>query len=314
MSNNLFVKTASIAICSVGTALLFSFLLKNFINSGALLSLVFLILGTVLFLAVFFLQSLLLNNFSINLGIAIVDGVLMIGVFFNSISILILAAGIFVIGSMLTAYYAAQLELKNNLDIRFFKIGNNLTRIVSSGLAIFGIIVYLSLLNLKDPAEAKKALSVVIKPSEPITAAYIPGFTIDHSLTEVAAKLLPAELKLAPLSQKQAFIQASAERLSGTIGGFLKVPVRVSDSLVDIFYKATVAKFLQFSSLVQTLILIGVGLLSFFFIKFFLFFINWIAIILAFGGYQLLWGAQFFKVKMESKTKKTIVLEEITPS
>lgn len=304
------IKTVAIAIFSAASALLFSLLFNNFINLGDLPSLLFLVAATIVFLAVFLLQSLLLDNFSVNLGISVLDVVLMTVIFFSHLSIIMIAASIGVICALISAYYLARLELKNNLEIRFFKIGNNLMRVASSALAIFGIIVYLSLLNLQDPAAARKAVTALVKPAEPITAAYIPGFKVTNSLIEVSRKLIPEELQSAPQATQEEFVRQSSTRLSETIGGFLKVLVRPGDSVVDIVYQATIAKFLKLSSLAKNLVLVGAGLLSFFFVKFFLIFINWLAIMLAFGAYQLLWGAGFFKVEIETKTKKTIVLSE----
>lgn len=304
------IKTVGIAVFSAVSALVFGLLFKNFLSAGNLASLLLLALGMAVFSAIFLIQSLLLNNFSVNLGIASVDGILITAVFWNSLSILMVLAGVGIIGTLIAAYYGAQLELKNNLDIRFFKIGNNLLRYVSSALAIFAIIAYLSLLNLKDPVAAKKALSAVIKPAEPIAAAYIPGFTVDNSLIEVARKLMPADVRASSQAAQNDFIQNSSQRLSDVIGGFTKTAVRTTDSVSDIFYKATVVKFLKFAPLVQKLVLIGAGLFTFFLVKFFLIFVNWAAILLAFGIYQLLWGSGFFKIELESKTKKVIVLEE----
>jgi hypothetical protein len=230
-------------------------------------------------------------------------------VFFNQLSFLMLFAGLGIIGFLIAAYYNAQLELKNNLEVRFFKISNYVMRYASSALAIFAIISYLSLLDLEDPASARRALAIAIKPSEPIISAYIPGYKATDSLVQIAAKIMPPDVRVSSQAVQNNFIEQSSIRLSLVIGGYINSPVSPRDNTLDIAYKATVAKLLKYSPTVQGLILFGVGLLIFFVVKIFLIVINWIATFLAFGIYQLLWGAGFFKIEMQSKTKKVIVLE-----
>lgn len=302
-------KTISIAVASAISALIFGLVFKGFIGAGTLLSLVFLLLAIIVFQAVFLIQSLLINNFLVNLGIVAFDSVLIMAVFFNQLSFLMLFAGLSIIGFLIVAYYNAQLELKNNLEVRFFKISNHVMRYASSALAIFAIISYLSLLNLEDPASARRALAIAVKPSEPIIAAYIPGYKATDSLVQIAAKIMPPDVKISSQAVQNNFIEQSSIRLSQVIGGYINSPVSPRDNTLDIAYKATVAKLLKFSPTVQGLILFGAGILIFFVVKVFLIVVNWAATFLAFGIYQLLWGSGFFKIEMQSKTKKVIVLE-----
>lgn len=302
------IKTISLAVVSAVFALIFGLFFKSFINLGGLSAAVFLLVTTTLFLAVFLIQTLLLDSFLVNLIITAIDAALIAIVFIGNFPILILAAAAVMAILLLAGYYAARLELKNNLDIRFFKTAGYVMKYASSALAIFAVITYLALLNLEDATAAKRVLASVIKPIEPITGAYIPGFTIDDPLTEISRKIMPNEIKSASSAVQTEFIRASSVRLAGAIEGFIKVSVVSSDSILDVFYKSTVAKLLKMGTFARNLILAGAGLLAFFMLKFLLVFVDWLATAIGFGIYRLLLGAEFFHIELQSKTKKTIVL------
>lgn len=310
MTTSKLIKTISIGVASAAFALIFALFFKSFLNLGGLTALIFLVLATVLFLAVFLIQTFLLDGFLANAIIVLADCVLVTLVFVGNFSLLILSSALVMGGLLLSGYYAARLELKNNLDIRFFKTSGYVLKYASSALAIFAVTTYLSLLNLEDPKAARAALEAIIIPMEPITAAYIPGFKITDPLTEISRKIMPAEVQSASPAAQSAFIKASSDRLADAIGGFVNAIISTKDSIVDVTYKATIAKLLQLTPLMRNLILAGAGLVSFFTLKFLLTFIDWLAMLVGFGIYNLLWGAEFFKVELQSKTQKVIVLNE----
>lgn len=266
-------------------------------------------LATIIFMAAVLMQSFFVNNFLISAGVFAADAIIIMAVFADKLSILMILAGLGMIVLLSSAYYAAKLELKNNLDIRFFKVSHGIMKAASSALAIFAIATYLSVLDFRDPQEARDALAVALKPIEPITAAYIPNFKATDTLVSISSKIMPEDIRLSSQATQRDFIAQSSSRLSLAIGGYIKATVSPNDSILDIAYKGTVAKLLKLSPTLQILSLIGVGLFAFFVIKFFLIFINWIAIIISFGIYQILWNARFFRVSLESKTKKVITLD-----
>lgn len=310
MTKSKLIKTISLGVASAAFALIFALFFKSFLSLGGLTALIFLVLATVLFLAVFLIQTLLLDGFSTNAAIVLADCVLIALIFIGNFSFLILVSILAMGGLLLTGYHAARLELKNNLDIRFFKTSGYVLKYASSALAIFAVTTYIALLNLEDPQAAKAALEAIIKPVEPITAAYIPGFKITDPLTEISRKIMPAEVQSASPAKQSDFIKASSDRLADAIGGFVKTIISTKDSIVDVTYKATIAKLLKLTPFMRNLILAGAGLVSFFTLKFLLIFIDWLAILVGFGIYNLLWGAEFFKVELQSKTQKVIVLHD----
>lgn len=308
MDKSKLIKTISLGMASAAFALIFSLFFKSFLSLGGLMALVFLVLATVLFLAVFLIQTFLLEGFSVNAAMVLIDCAFITLVFIGNISLLILSSALVMGGLLLSGYYAARLELKNNLDIRFFKISSYTLKYASSALAIFAVTAYISLLNLENPQSAKSALAAIIKPVEPITAVYIPGFKITDPLTEISRKIMPAEVQSASPATQLDFIKASSDRLAAAIGGFVSAAISTKDSILDVTYKATVAKLLKLTPLMRNLILAGAGLISFFTLKFLLTFIDWFAMLVGFGIYNLLWGAEFFKIEIQSKAQKVITL------
>ncbi|MBI2024602.1 MAG: hypothetical protein HYT03_00730 [Candidatus Harrisonbacteria bacterium] len=303
------LKTIILGAVSIIAAIIFGLAFRNFVADGSLISLIFLALAGALFLSIFLIQTLLLDiffpKFLIIIFSAIAVGVSS-GAPFSTVSIT--AMSIFSI-LLLWGYYRGRLELKNSLEIKFTKTGLAILGPASSAIALFAIIAYLGSFNLSDPTSVKETLSIIIKPAEPIAAGYIPGFSIQKSITEIAAALLPEELANASQATKNEFISESASRLSEVFGNLTGVPAKTSDSLLDIFYRATVGRLLALTPFARNLTLIGVGFLIFLMAKFLLIIINWLAIALAVLLYQLLLAMNFCRIELQSKSKTVIVLE-----
>ena len=121
---------------------------------------------------------------------------------------------------------------------------------------------------------------------------------------------MPDNVKAASPAVQAEFIKASSDRLADAIGGFVNAVVAPSDSILSVVYKSTIAKLLKLTDFTRNLVLAGAGLIAFFMLKFLLIFVDWLATIVGFGIYQLLWGAQFFTVELQSRTQKVIVLSK----
>ena len=92
------------------------------------------------------------------------------------------------------------------------------------------------------------------------------------------------------------------------VPGVSNIIQQATDKSVNIFYDATVGRFLQLPDILQNVILFVVGIIIFLFIKFSLALVNWPATYLAYGLYRLLLKFGFFKIELQNRPQKVIVL------
>lgn len=309
MSNNILLKVSALAIATAVSGAALGYFLKNFIAAPSVGSLVAALVVSVVFLAVFLLQTLLSPHFWVSAG-SVLAGSLGAVIFFLSANPPLLAVGFLaMLGFLLAAYRSGKSELNNNLQIHFSKTSRIVMGFATMGLAIFASLVYVGSFDLKNPTAAKQNLEVLIRPAEPLVARYVPDFSSQNTLRQIAAKVLPAEFKLAPEAEKQQAITEVSSRLAQTVSNFAGVPVSASDRVIDIVYKATIGRILSLPPLAKTLLLIGFALVFFFFFKFLLFFVDWGAVLAGYGMFKALEAAGFFKIELQNVPKRVIVLK-----
>ncbi len=309
MSKTALTKNLVLGSAAALIALAFGYFFRAFIDSPTFARFLIAAIVGIVFLAVFLIQSLLASNFWVSAAAVAVE-VLALALFFFANFSLVLAVGVLSSAVILIlAYYYGHSDMKSNVDINFLKTAKAVMAWSGMALAIFASFAYVSVLDLGDPVAAKKTLEAVIKPAEPIVAAYVPGFTTRSTIGQIAAKLLPPDLTLASDAVKSQFITELSARLSQTFGGFLGVKAMASDSVLDLIHRATISRLLNLSPFLQNLLLIATAILLFFFVKFVLFFADWLAVGLAYLFFQLLLKFGFFRFELQNVPKKIILLE-----
>lgn len=297
----------SLAAVAVFCSVVFSFLLKNFTNSAHWAG--FLVAGCGGFLVLAILAVLMLApNRKIVWGALLLSAVGMSVGFLGSFSLILFAGSLIAFAIFFWSYQGIQSDLSVALKIRVWRTTHSAISYASSGIAIFSIMAYLSLFDFSDQASLKKTLEVAVRPLEPIVSQYVPNFSVRNSILQLGAGLLPEDLRLAPPEVKSQLIQQAADRLSALLGNYIKIPVQAGDKIIDILYKATLGKMLNYSPVIRSGILIAVGFLIFLLLKFVLIFANWIGTALAFGLFKFLLSVEFFQIKTESIEKETIVV------
>lgn len=224
-------------------------------------------------------------------------------------SILVLLAGAIATVCFFWAYHRGRSEMKDVVEIRFWKIGFTVVNYAASGLVLFSVILYLASFNLRDPLSAKQAIAALLKPVEPFVSLYVPGFRSDFPLDKIAGAIVPRDIALRGESAKRQFIDQYSQELAKIISNAVGLAVGAKDSFLDISYQVTLGRIADFPPLVQNLLLAVAGIVIFLLMKFLLIFTNWIAVL--FGGvlYRMLWSFEFFKVELHSVGKHVILLE-----
>ena len=304
------IKTIFLGAIFVALSLIFGYTLKGLILNGNLTSLIYLGIALLGFLSFFSLQPFFVKSFQIGALIVFLGTLALVGMFYQSISLLLAAAGLVTFLIFLGALGAGQAEIKNVLKIRFSRVAKTAISRASTALALFAVVLFMSSINLTNTEFSRKALDLLVKPAGPIVGSIlgIKNFSIDRPLGEVISQALPQEIQGLPPALKTQATNEVIKKLEQTISGFVSVGIKSSDTLADIIYNATFAKLALLPKMIQNLILVGLGLLLFLTIKSMLFFVNFVVWGIAFVLYKLLFLLGFFHVTLEGRAKETIVL------
>ncbi len=309
MHNNPPVKVLTLIAVLIISAVLFGFLLKNFTNAASLPALLIASVAGLILLSLIIVFNILVADFRLA-ATGLFLCVLTSAIPFFGHSTVILFSGIALNFSILMyAYQNTRRNIRNSLTVQFWHTAHSVIGYASSGIGIFAILAYIALFNFSDPTSLKKTLEIAVRPLEPLFAQYIPNFSFRDPLEQIAARLLPDDLKLAPPEIKSQLIQQATSRLIGTLSGYIKIPIQAGDKIIDILYKSTIGKILNYSPLVRNLILVAAGLLIFLLLKFFLIFANWLGVLLAFVIYNALLKIKFFEIQLQSINKEVIVIK-----
>ncbi len=309
MLNGLSFKFLYLGAGLVGIAGLFSFLLRGFTNSPHLGNFIVASVAGLAFLGILSVFNILSENRFAALTGFVISALALSAGFFNS-NLWVSGAGAFIaMVVFFWAYQEVRQDLKNNLTIRFWRVAHRSAGYASSGLAIFSIMAYLSLFNFSDPDSLRKTLEVAIKPLEPIFASYIPNFTIRSTITQLATGLLPDDIKILPVELKNQAIAQATDRIVVLLGNYVKTPIRAGDRMIDIVYRATLGKLLDYSPIARTVVMILVGVIIYFLLKFLLIFANWISAGISYLLFAGLKRIGFFEIQLQQIDKEVIVIK-----
>ncbi len=308
MNRTVITKIISLGGVVAFFALIFSYTAGNLLSAGSSTSAFFVLIAATLFLAAFVIQTMLVDNFLINSGMILVYVIAMTIFLGSSLSLVTLAAVVIASGLLISAYYNGRLEVKNNLEIRFFKTGRVVLSLASSAIAIFVIVSFMSILDFENPDAAKRHLANIVKPLEPVASAYIPKFSIQNSLTDISFKLLPKEADSLAPGARSAIVQQAAQRVSEVIGNFTGLRIRPADTITDILYNLSIGRLAGLPPILKTVFLVFGGFLIFLLVKFLLFFVNWLSLGVGWLFYQLLLNFGFFKIQTQNVEKQMISL------
>ena len=306
--NSAIAKKLGIGSAGVLAALLFGAVFSSFLASPSGLNLVWTLAVAAVFLAVFLLQTVLVDDTWMPILFTGAQ-VFAISLFLlRDPSPMLLLGGAICFALLVAASYFGKLEVRNNLTIHFPKISRVIMVYATMAIALFTSFAYVGSFHINDALETKKNLEVLIGPSEPLIGRYVPNFSSRNTIREIAAAILPSEFKLATPAQKAEAVAQISTRLSESFGGFTGVPVMASDRVIDIIYKATIGKILNYSSFTQSLFMIGFGILFVFFIKFLFLFVDWAAVLIGYVLYRLLKMLNFFKIEDREISKSVIIV------
>jgi len=295
----------------VAASLIFGYTLRGFILAPALGSLIYFGLALIGFAAIFALQVVFIKGLQVGALVILLSVLAFTSFFYKSISLILVLTALVAFLLLLQAIGSGQAEIRNVLKISFLRVAKPVIFKGATALALFGVVLFVLSINLTNVELSKKMLDFVLSPAGPITARFMgmPDFSFDKSLREILVARLPKELTALPTALKNQAIDEAAQRLEEEITNLVKITLEPTDTLKDIAYKATFGKLFTFSKTAQNFILAALGLILFLLVRSVLFVLNYLAMLIAYLLYEILFLAGFFYVSLESRPKEIIVLK-----
>lgn len=284
-------------------ALIFSFLLVGFsMGKGLVLLPISLALGFI-FLALFLIQCLIISTFLEALAVIIIESaamaapVLLVGNFSYAVYIGFVSLLLF----LSWGYYSGQQELKNNINIQFFRLRKPVLRKAIIGMTLFSVLIYVSFLNIEKLTVSKNAFEYFVKPIEYSGRIFLSNFSANMTVGEFLTGL--AEKKLSPEEKQLVVISAVAKLTEWT-----KFNISLQHRLGDTVYQIINFQLRRLPTDRQTPVLISIGAVLFLFITGFGLLFSWIIGLISYGFYQLLLTYGFIIITYQNKQIEVLKL------
>lgn len=276
--------------------LIFGFVFVGFnIGKGLILLPISMAVGFI-FLALFLIQSMVINTFLEALSVIIIESAAMVAPIllvgnFNYAVYISFASLLFFLS---WGCYSGQQELQNSINIQFFKLRKSVLRKAIIGMTLFSVLIYISFLNVEKLAISKNAFEYFIKPIEYSGKIFLPNFSAGMTVGEFLTGL--TEKKLSP-EEKQLVVVSAVGKLSE----FTKFNINLQHRLGDTVYQVINFQLHRLPTDKKNPVLIGMGAVLFLFITGFGLLFGWVISLIGYGIYQLLLTYGFIIITYQNR-------------
>lgn len=312
-------KIVIMAIVSAVFSFLFGYFLKQFILGGQSNFLLFSFLAALGFLSIFLLTAFFFKSaWRINL-IIFFDVLVLAAPFYDRLSRII---GLGVLISFLIfvwANYAGRQELKNMLEIKFWRIGKKTIPKAIVALAVFIGFVYAGIISSETEGFfiSRATFEKIVSPiaQNELIQKLLPGLDLSLSTGELIQNLATnqveqnSQFNLLSQSDKSQLINESIEDLKNELSSFTGAPLNTKVTALDELYNMIAAKFSALSPSVASVIPMVVAALIFLIIVGLSFPIRLLVSALAFLVYEICLALGFSVIMMEGRSREIIILK-----
>jgi|GEM_PF-2128825 len=263
---------------------------------------------TVLFIIVFFLQSIFVKSFKLNLLIILAE-VIGLSVFFiiSNYSFILIIGILLTYLALMAAAKKSKTELLNQLKINIHKIAKLSIPKIVTAIAILISVLYSQPFFPADLVISKDLIKKVISPVDiviPIMNRYLniglSSFSVDKTITQLAADMAgEAIIPVSPKLIEQGLITQAAQ---------IGLTIKSNESLLDVTYNYVNEKVKNLNKTMRWVIFGAMFILIFFSIKGIYWLFYWLIYLLIYLFYEILMALGFCKLSYEQISKEIIVL------
>ncbi len=305
-----FYKAIAIDFFTIASAVLVSWLYRQFL--GHALEIPFLLLGLGLFMSLSVFSTLLTKDFKRRLLVTIGETVGLLVFFYNTnlttlVGISIVMYCFFVLGD-----FFARREIEQGVQINFMRVMRPKFRKMMTAVIFAGIVFYLPQWNPNESFVSRPNYQFMFDWSVKTVSNFYPGVRFDSTMKAFVESFALKELnndpryQTLPQADKERSFVATTEQFFATIRKTMAMEVKAEDSFADFTYKAILKvladwrgqfgqEFLIGWAIVTYLVLRSLGLVFYVVIG-----------TIALGVYHLLLGMNFITITGETRMQEKL--------
>ncbi|MDP3880969.1 MAG: hypothetical protein Q8Q32_02210 [bacterium] len=263
-------------------------------------------------------QALLVRNFQFFLWVSLVEGAALFTYFYESLSPMLVFAGMVFVWSFLSAYHYGKRLLKQRINFSFLRFAQVVSAPVLRAFGLFLAILYVGLYS--QFGLSQEGFNFILNISEPFVEPFVPGFSNEMNTNDfyfVFAKNQvenkfedTAQFQSLSPAQREEAINTVARELRNKVGELTSTTVEPDDSVGTYFYKVAVNYLPKIESSplgIATALALALAIYSA--IALAALFIRLILIVpVSWVFYQALYGLGVVSLRKEMIEKDTIVL------
>ncbi|GEM_PF-4087709 len=301
-----FLKLTIFSVIAIIAALFFGYTAQIFSVDSSSANSNFFSIATILWVLIVFLQCLFVSDTRIASSVFLLEVIALLVPFFGKITKPLLIGASLLYFFLLVGYFRGRAEIKNSLQIRFFRIGQRVVSAVMTGLAFIVALEIVSILITSGFSLPKQVFNILLFGSEPVVQRFIPGFGLDKSSDDVLRSFVASR---APTGASADVIAGLTKEVKTQLENVIGGPVLTSETVRDLLYRISVKNLNRLHGSFKEIVIALSGLLVFSLLKGILFFVGWFVVLLTFAAYQLLLAFNFVYIAYEPINKEVIMLK-----
>ncbi|TSC96440.1 MAG: Uncharacterized protein Athens101426_360 [Parcubacteria group bacterium Athens1014_26] len=292
------------------------FLSKIYINAQNSPYLLYLITISLLFLVVFFFQSILIKSGKINFLIVTAESISLILFFLDKTSLLLIITLIINIILFWSANSNGRNIIKNQIKIRFKEIVSKTIPPAVTALSIFISIIYASSLYSNKQIISESALKSLLAPTESVIQKFsnIKDFSFNMTASQLTGSLTMSNLDPGQKAAISGSATAKKELDKKVFQGLQQqaknygVNLDPNKTITQTFSGFLNDKFAGLANNFKILIIMALGFLIFLTIKGTVTLLHWPIYLFIYLIYEILTALGFIKISLQSRNQEIIVM------
>lgn len=312
------VKIALLAAAGVISFSLFGYFLRIFLMNNDSNFILWIAVAAAVLLAIIFLQVLFIKDiWRINF-ISLIEVLALVAAFYDKlidVSILPLGALLFLL-FLLFANYLGLRELRNTLNIDFWRISRTVLPKAIAGLFLFFSFAFIGITAVQGNFPiSRENFEKLFLPGAKIFQRFMPDFDPSLKINELALNLANKQIQENPQlqtlskSDRNQFIKQSAEEFENNISRIFGDSINTQLKISEAIYEMLRMKFAEAVLKNQFLFIVGISIALFFIMESAAMPVRLIITVLTFIIYEILIALGFVYVTLENRSREIIVLK-----
>lgn len=284
-------------------ALIFGFVFVGFNIGKSLFLLPIAMAVGFVFLALFLIQCLIITTFLEALAVVIIESAVIVApvLLTGNFNYAVYIGFVLLLFFLSWGYYSGQRELKNNINIQFFRLRKPVLRKAIIGMTLFSVLVYISFIDIEKLMISKNVFEYFVRPIEYSGRIFLSNFSANMTVGEFLTSL--AEKNLSPEEKNLVVVNTVAKLTEWT-----KFNISAQHRLGDTIYQVINFQLRHLPANRETPVLIGIGAVLFLFVTGFGLLFSWIIGLISYGLYQLLLTYGFIIITYQNKQMEVLKL------